>query len=154
MSVEKFDFTMMLQQGHEAAEQVIANKKEIRDVFAGLKASLTNYLGFPVELWESPEYEDEITNKNKLLNPLALRIKTGRTKVQLLHEETKIREELFLIKRSEDGYPISAILGKNDYMSTSQDEFYASISTIISSPQVNLQLRKFKMLVEEKINPK
>lgn len=153
MSVEKFDFTMMLQQGHNAAEQVLMNNNEIEEVLSGLHNSLKNYLALPIEFHEIIEYEDEGHGRENIFTPFSLRVKTGRTKIKIHHKETDTSETLFFLRRSEDGYPITAILGKDNFMCNNQDEFYSSVSNIIATPQINFQLRKFKREAESKIKP-
>ncbi|WP_340642592.1 hypothetical protein [Photobacterium damselae] len=145
-----FDFDELLSKGFDAANLVIQNNNEINAVFDDLEASLTKFLGIKITLIEDIEYE------NKTKNPLMLtssifepRKRTGYNSISIYSEEADIKRRIMKIKRSNEGYPIVVVDGKNHYLSDNQREFVEAVGSVIVNPQTHLTFRAFKESYEK-----
>jgi hypothetical protein len=150
-----FNFDELLEQGKGAAEDVIKNRKEIKDVFNDLQDSLSKFLEIPIKFEERIEY---VGDKLDAISRLALQFKpkekTGFNVVNIVSEEVGISRVVFKLKRSDDVYPITIVRDRNHSVADNQSEFASSIGQIASNSQFHLQLRSFKRQVEEKLKEK
>lgn len=147
-----FNFEELLNKGQEAGDQVIKNNNEITEVLDSLETSMSNFLRMDIVLLESVEYE-RVNHSNKPLVALGIfnypdKQETGNNIISIKHKEFAIEKFLFLLKRTNDGYPITVIYGKANYVAESQEEFSSAIGLVISTPKTNLLLREFKQDVE------
>lgn len=140
------NFYELLQKGKSAADQVIKNNNEIYSTLDELKDSLSKFLDMDVDLIENIEFERE--NANVLMsNLLATRKKTGFNIVSIAHDATKINKELFSIKRSNEGYPVTLSFDEAHYVADNKSEFDKALGIIVASSKTNLTLRAFKRMV-------
>ena len=145
-----FNFDELLNQGRDAANLVIQNKREIKDVFDNLESSLSRFLELEVTIVEETAYEDD--NKHPIMRTVTLfepRKITGYNYVSVRHEESGVKRQLMLVKRSSEGYPITVVDGKNHYTADTQGEFAQALGTVIANSQTNLKLRGLKRAVAE-----
>lgn len=142
----EFNFEDLLKQGHEAAEIVIKNKSEIEETFRLLERSISNFIEIEVSIIEEEEYDFDEKPRNKLMNAFIIpsQVATGYNLVSIKHPETNVSKYLFSIKRSSDGYPITVVFGKANFIAETQDELRNTIGLVISKPDINLALRSFK----------
>lgn len=154
----EFNFEDLLKQGHEAAEIVIRNNSEIDEIFKSLAHSISNFIEIKVSLIEEKEYEFDEKSRNKLMSTFIVpsKVATGYNLVSIINPETNVSKSLFSIKRSGDGYPITVVFGKANFIAETQDELRSTIGLVISKPEINLALRSFKrdvLIRNEKNNP-
>jgi len=147
-----FNFDQLLQQGKGAAENVIKNQKEIKEVLEDLENSLSQFLGMPIKLEENIGYvkndEDPFVYIAKMLKP---KEKTGYNEVHIVSEQVEFSKEVFQLKRSDDVYPITIVRERHHSVADDQNEFASAIGQIASNSQFHLQLNSFKRQVEEKL---
>ncbi|WP_367107521.1 hypothetical protein [uncultured Psychrobacter sp.] len=147
-----FNFDKLLQQGKGAAENVVKNQKEIKEVLEDLENSLGQFLEIPIKLEEYIGYvkneEDPFVYIAKMLKP---REKTGYDEVHISSEQVNLTKEIFQLKYSDDIYPVTIVRDRNHSVADNQSEFAAAIGQIVSNPQFHLQLNSFKRQVEEKL---
>jgi hypothetical protein len=150
-----FKFDELLEQGKGAAENVLKNKKQIREVLDDLEVSLSRFLEMPVKFKEYTGYakgdEDPFI---RMANSLKPKEKTGYNEVHIVHQQTGASKEVFQLKRSDDIYPITVVRERNHSVADDQNEFASAIGQIISNSQFHLQLKSFKRGVEEKLKEK
>lgn len=147
-----FNFDEMLQQGKGAAENVIKNQKEIKEVLEDLENSLSQFLGMPIKLEEYIGYvkndDDPFVYMAKILKP---REKTGYDEVHISSEQVDLTKEIFQLKYSDDIYPVTIVRDRNHSVADNQSEFVSAIGQIVSNSQFHLQLNSFKRQVKEKL---
>jgi hypothetical protein len=147
-----FNFDALLQQGKGAAENVLQNRKEIREVLTDLESSLSQFLNLDVEFEERIEYvhddSDPFTRAANIFKP---REKTGFNVVYIKSKSVAVEKTLFKLKRSDDVYPITIAKDRNHLVSDEQSEFANAVGQVVSNSQFHLQLNSFKRQVEEKL---
>ncbi|WP_394171343.1 hypothetical protein [Saccharospirillum alexandrii] len=150
-----FNFDDLLKQGKGAAEDVIQNRKEVKDVLHDLELSLSKFLEIEVKLKEYIEYvEADYDPMAALAQRFKPKEKTGFDVVKIVSEQVEISKEVFKLKRSDDIYPIKVVRDRNHSIADDQKEFASAIGEIASNSQFHLQLNSFKKEVEEKLQEK
>ncbi len=150
-----FKFDELLQQGKGAAENVLKNKSEIKEVLKDLENSLSQFLETPIKFKEYIGYVKQDNDPfRRIANPFIPREKTGYNEVHIVSEEVEFSKEVFQLKRSDDVYPITIVRERNHSIADDQSEFASAIGQIVSSSQFHLQLNSFKRKVEEKLKEK
>ncbi|MBY7924553.1 hypothetical protein KW453_20095 [Vibrio fluvialis] len=134
-----FNFDDLLLQGKSAADLVIQNNVEIKEVFAELEASLSRFLGLDITLDEEIEYEEA-----EFKNIFERRKETGYKLVFVRDKASNVRKYLMSIKRSADGYPIVVAYDRNQYVADDKNEFAQGVGRVISNAQVHLNLNAFR----------
>lgn len=69
---------------------------------------------------------------------------TGNNILDIVDSATSHNQRLCLLKRSDNGYPITVIDGKHHYRADTQDELVAAFGQVLSNPQTHLKFREFK----------
>lgn len=148
-----FNFDDLLSQGKSAADAVVQNREEIQEVLDLLETSLSNFLQIQVSLSEETAYEDDGKPEAfRMVNILGVRKKADYNYLYLLHNETGIKTEIARLKRSKNGYPITIIFGKRHDLTDNQDDFAASLGTVVSDSQTHLRLRQFMEDIDTVLN--
>lgn len=150
-----FDFKKQLQAGKEAADNLLKNRNEIKDVLKDLVISLEEFLGIELTLEEYVEYEktgpEQIDLQKVFFGITKPKVMTGFNVLILKNNETEIEQKLFKIKRSKDIYPVTIETDNNRYVSENQYEFAESIGQSVSDSQIHLLLKSFSRKVKEKM---
>ncbi|OQU55955.1 hypothetical protein [Vibrio parahaemolyticus] len=147
-----FNFDELLNKGNEAADLVVQNNSEIKAVLDDLEASLARFLGIDIKLVEEIEYEDD--GKHPFMRTATIfepRKRTGYNHISVLHEETGVKQKIMTIKRSNEGYPIVVVDGKNHYSSDNQSEFADAVGSVVTNSQTHLIFRAFARNVKESL---
>jgi len=150
-----FNFDELLQQGKGAAENVLKNKREIKEVLNDLENSLSQFLEMPIKF---KEYIGYVKGDNdpfmRIASSFKPREKTGYNEVHIVSEQVDLSKEVFQLKRSDDVYPITIVRDRNHTVADDQKEFASAIGQVVSNSQFHLQLNSFKRQVEEKLKEK
>lgn len=147
-----YNFDDLLQQGKGAADNVLQNKKEVKEVLKDLETSLNKFLKIPIKLKEYTGYvKEDLDPILRISNPFKPKEKTGYNEVHIVHEQLGLSKEVFQLKRSDDVYPITVVRERNHSVADDQNEFANAIGLIASNSQFHLQLNSFKRQVEEKL---
>jgi hypothetical protein len=150
-----FNFDELLQQGKGAAENVLKNKREIKEVLTDLENSLSQFLEIPIKF---VEYIGYVKNDDdafmRMTNAFKPKEKTGYNEVHIASKQVEFSKEVFQLKRSDDVYPITIVRERNHSVADDQSEFASAIGQIVSNSQFHLQLNSFKRQVEEKLKEK
>lgn len=145
-----FNFDELLNKGNEAADLAVQNNSEIKAVLDDLEASLARFLGIDIKLIEEIEYEDDgMSPFKRTASIFEPRKKTGYNYISISHEEAGIKRKIMKIKRSNEGYPIVVVDGKNHYSSDNQSEFADAVGIVITNSQTHLIFRAFSRNVKE-----
>ncbi|MBE4599054.1 hypothetical protein [Vibrio navarrensis] len=151
-----FNFKESLAKGQASASLVKKNKRELEVLYDELTKTLSEYLGFEVRLYYSPENKGVDTSNSiaasvALINALATpeRLATGYTILLLGAEGTSVdKVTLFKYKESDDVYPVTVLINKDKMLCYSQEEYAAAISKVLENSRLNLELIDFKSKVE------
>jgi len=150
-----FNFDELLQQGKGAAENVLKNKREIKEVLTDLENSLSQFLETPIKFKEYIGYVKQDNDPfRRITSSFIPREKTGYNEVHIVSEEVELSKEVFQLKRSDDVYPITIVRDRNHSVADDQNEFAMAIGQIASNSQFHLQLNSFKRQVKEKLKEK
>lgn len=150
-----FDFDKLLQEGLEAADAIIHNKKEIEEVFNSLEKSISKFLGIDIEFNEVAEFEEpESPQLYDLINSHRVSYeffhkndetkKTGYNLIHIASSDAIVKKFFLKIKRSENGYPITIVDGKSRYVVESQNELFDTLGYAASNPQNHIMFKSFK----------
>ena len=150
-----FNFEVLLNQGKEAANDVLKNREEVRAVLEDLKRSLSSFLELDISLQERIEFESDNSIGSILGAGLFKpKVKTGFNRVYIKSKEVDVERILFKIKRDDDVYPVTVVEGKNHYVSDNQSEFVDAIGEVVRNSQVHIMLKAFVNTIEaEKARP-
>jgi hypothetical protein len=150
------NFIDLLQQGKDAAENVIQNKKEIKSVLSDLEGSLSQFLEIPIKLEQHIEYVEyaELDQLSRLALQFKPKEKTGFNVVRIVNKQTELSNEVFKLKHSDDVYPVTIVRERNHSVADNQSEFASAIGQIVSGSQFHLQLNSFKRMVEVSLKEK
>lgn len=150
-----FNFDELLQQGKDAAENVIKNKSEIAEVLKDLETSLNQFLEIPIKLKEYVGYaKNDDLPFSAFASLLKPKEKTGYDEVHIVSEQVNFSKEVFQLKRSDDIYPITIVRGLHHSVADNQSEFASEMGQIASNSQFHLQLNSFKIQVEKMLKEK
>lgn len=154
-----FNFKESLAKGQASASLVKKNKRELDDLYDELINTLSEYLGFEVNLYHSPEYKyvdssQYIAASTRLFDANALaaleRGVTGYTILRLEAQDTSVDKiTLFKYKESDDVYPVTVLINKDKMLCYSQEEYADAISKVLENSRLNLELMEFKSKVEQ-----
>ncbi|MEZ9340315.1 hypothetical protein AB4176_20915 [Vibrio splendidus] len=155
-----FNFNDKLLEGAHAREQAVEYREQIVAVYSELAKTLSDYLTFKVEFYESPEYENESSFSSALLaGSAALSVgglglglgrntekdKTGYKLVYLRTADRKHRTgHLFKTKEPDDGYPITIKYQKTERFCYNQSELAEALSDLLSTVFFHDELQKLK----------
>jgi hypothetical protein len=147
-----FNFDDLLNQGKEAADNVIQNEKEVDAVLKDLKVSLSKFLNFDISFQKRTEYKerglaDHFLSAANMLKPKEL---TGYDLFYIENVQFGVEKLFFKIKISNDIYPVSIVFNKNEFVSDNQEELAASIGEVVSNSQTHLMFNSFVREVNEK----
>ncbi|EOW9298801.1 hypothetical protein ACN25S_003149 [Vibrio cholerae] len=152
-----FNFKESLAKGQASASLVKKNQRELDDLYDELTKTLSEHLGFEVNLYDSPEYKG-VDSSNSIAASVALfnawatpeRVATGYTILLLGAKDTSVdKVTLFKYKESDDVYPVTVLINKDKILCYSQEEYAAAISKVLENSRLNLELIEFKSKVEQ-----
>lgn len=147
-----FNFDEFLQKGKGAAENVLQNRKEIKEVLTDLQTSLAQFLELEIEFEERTEFESDDSDPfSRIAGAFKPRKSTGYNVVYIKSAVVDVDRAIFKLKRSDDIYPITIAKDKNHFVSDDQGEFASAVGQVVSNSVFHLQLNAFKRQIEEKL---
>lgn len=137
-----YDFRKLLSEGNEAADNHIANEKQIEGVLSEFENSLHDFLQVDVKFRIETEYA-EVSLKD-IMRP---RVKTGYKSVEIYNEETSSGERLFRYKISDGVYPVMLEIDTSHVVCNNQDDFANALGQVASNAKIHLKLKSFKNFI-------
>lgn len=142
-----FNFKELLKQGESAANEIVTNHNEIESVLKDLEKAISEHINISIHLHSIPQIEDSLPNLSKkdtfLASLLSQKKETGYEIISLHHDETSTDKPIFLMKKSEHGYPVTIIHNKIEMTAASQQDLSAALGVVVADPKTIFKLRAF-----------
>lgn len=143
----EMNFKELLMQGESAANEIVRNHNEIETVLRELEKAISEHIKIMINLHSTPQIEQTLPNLSKEVGVFASLLspkkETGFEIMSLHHDETSIDKPIFLMKKSENGYPVTVVHNKKEITADSQEDLTAALGIIIADPKTIFKLRSF-----------